>query len=116
MELNKQGIVVVSSYEVEYVVASHTACQALWIDMLFEELNNSEVLKTKFLVDNKSIIDIENHPISHRMSNYIERTYHFLRDQIDKEKLKNEYCKTELQLAYILMKPLKKVGSKVSRD
>lgn len=34
----KQSIVSLSSYEAEYVVASLTACQALWLSMLLEEI------------------------------------------------------------------------------
>lgn len=33
--------------------------------------------------------------------------YHFLRDQVNKDRLEIEYCKLELQLADILTKPLK---------
>ena len=34
----KQGILDLSSCEVEYVVASYVACQAPWIEMMLEEL------------------------------------------------------------------------------
>lgn len=35
--------------------------------------------------------------------------YNFLRDQVNKEKLELEHCKSKVQLADILTKPLKKV-------
>lgn len=43
--------------------------------------------------------------MSHGRRKYIEMRYHSLRNQVGKEILKIEYCKTELQLAYILTKP-----------
>lgn len=76
--------------------------------MPLEELNVSEVVKIKPLVDNKSIIYQENDPTSDGKSKHIYRKYHFLKDQADKEKLKIEYCNIEIELVYILMKPLKK--------
>ncbi|GAU25658.1 hypothetical protein TSUD_265850 [Trifolium subterraneum] len=77
----KQGIVALSSCEAEYV---------------------------KLLVDNKYAIDLANHPMSHGRSKHIEMRYHFLKDQVNREKLELEYCKSEIQLADILTKPLKK--------
>jgi NADH:ubiquinone oxidoreductase subunit C len=41
-------------------------------------------------------------------SKHIERRFHFLRDQVNKEKLELEYCNTEIQLADILTKPMAK--------
>jgi len=64
----KQGIVALSPSEAKYVATSYAACQALWIEMLLEELNAFEVDRIKFLVDNKSAIDLANHPISHGKS------------------------------------------------
>lgn len=60
----KQSLVVLSSCEVEYVVASYVACQAVWRDMLLEELKIIEPKKMKLFVDNKSAIDLKNHHVS----------------------------------------------------
>ncbi|GAU44417.1 hypothetical protein TSUD_100640 [Trifolium subterraneum] len=106
--LKKQGIVALSSCEAEYVAASFAACQANWIEMLLSELKAVEVTMMKLLVDNKSAIDLANNPVSHGRSKHIERRFHFLRDQVNKEKLELEYCNTEIQLADILTKPMAK--------
>lgn len=39
----------------------------------------------------------------------IKRKYHFLRDQVSKNKSEIEYCNTKMQLANILTRPLKRV-------
>lgn len=96
--------------EDEYVVASYAVCQAVWIEMLLEELKIMEPKKMRLFVDNKSAIDLGNHPMCHGRSKHLERRYHFLRDQVNKGKLEHEHCKSKLQLADILNKPLKKVG------
>lgn len=79
----KQGISVLLSCEVEYVAASCAACQASWIEMLLDELKVMESKKMKLFVDNKSTIDLTNHPICHGRSKYIKKRYHFLRDQVN---------------------------------
>jgi hypothetical protein len=104
----KQGIVALSSCEAEYVAASFAACQANWIEMVLSELKAAEVTKIKLLVDNKSAIDLANNPVSHGRSKHIERRFHFLRDQVNKDKLELDYCNTEIQLADILIKPMAK--------
>lgn len=53
------------SYEAEYVAASYAACQALWIEMLLEELKIMESKKIKLYIDNMSSIDLSNHPMCH---------------------------------------------------
>lgn len=50
--------------------------------------------------------------MSHGTSNHIKIKYNSIQDQDDKEKLKIEYCKTEIQFADIIAKSLKKVRSK----
>lgn len=67
----------------------------------------SDIVKIKLLVDDKSSIDLANHPMNHSRSKHIKRRYNFLRDQVGKEMLNIKYCKTKLELAYILTKPLK---------
>jgi len=46
--------------------------------------------------------------INHGRSKHVERKFHFLRDQVNKHSLELYYCKTELQVANIQTKPLKK--------
>lgn len=77
--------------------------------MMLEELKVMEHKKMKLFVDNKSSIDLTNHPMSHGRSKHIERRYHFLRNQVNEGKLELEYCKSEVQLDDILTKPLKNI-------
>jgi hypothetical protein len=90
----KQSIVALSSCEAEYVAAAQATCQAVWLESLLN-------------VDNKSTISLARNPIAHGRSKHIETKYHFLRDQVSKEKLTIEHCNTNVQIAVILTKPLK---------
>ena len=112
----KEPVVALSSCEAEYIAASEAACQAVWLDALIKELQLEKSGKVKLLVDNKSAIDLAKHPASHGRSKHIETKFHFLREQVNNEKLKIEHCRTEDQLADILTKALKLERFRCLRD
>lgn len=72
-----------------------------------EGLKVMEQEKIKMFVDNKSTIDLVNHPMNHDKNKNIERMCHFLKDQVNKRKLKLEYYISEVLLADTLTKLLK---------
>lgn len=76
--------------------------------MVIEESKVIEHDKVKLLVDNKSIKDLVNHLMSHGRNKYIKRKYHFLKNQMNKQKLELKYCKSKLQFSDMFTKPLKK--------
>ncbi|RDX90254.1 Copia protein, partial [Mucuna pruriens] len=86
----KEHVVALSSYEAEYITTSELACQGQ---------KNSK--KVKLLVDNKSTINLARHSPSHGRSKHIGTRFHFLREQINNEKLQIEYCRTKIQFADI---------------
>ena len=112
----KEPVVALSSCEAEYITTSEAACQAVWLDALIKELQLEKSGKVKLLVDNKSAIDLAKHPASHGRSKHIETKFHFLREQVNNEKLKIEHCRTEVQLADILTKALKLERFRCLRD
>lgn len=112
----KQSVVALSSCEAEYIAACSAACQGIWLSSLLEELKAGFGSSVNLLVDNKSAIDLAKNPVSHGRSKHIETKFHFLRQQVEKEKIKLEHCRTEVQLADILTKPLKIDQFKKLRD
>jgi len=84
----KESVVALSSCEVEFIAASMEACQAQWINMLLVQLKLKENEKMELTVDSKSAIDLTNHLVAHGRSEHIETKFHFLRDQVNKGKLK----------------------------
>jgi len=61
----------------------------------------------KIYVDNVFAINLAKNPVFHQRSKHIDIRYHFLRDQVRKNMIKLEYCKSEDQIADIFTKPLK---------
>lgn len=94
----KQSVVALSTCEAEYIVAAMAACQALWLEALMEELNLRDCSSMRLLIDNKSAIDLAKHPVAHSRSKHIETKFHFLCDQVSKEKLVLEFCRSKIKL------------------
>ncbi|RDX64940.1 Copia protein, partial [Mucuna pruriens] len=93
----KEHVVTLSYYEAEYIATSETAL--IWLEALMKDI--------QLLVDNKFVIDLARHPASHGRSKYIKMRFHFLREQVNNEKLQIEHCRTKIQFADILTKTLK---------
>lgn len=104
----KQGVVALSSCEAEYVIALFEACQASWLSILLEEIGLCKTGAMNMLMENKSAMDLAKNHVAHGRSKHIETRYHFLRDQVNNEKMKLVHCKTVMQVADVLTKPRKK--------
>ncbi|PNY02594.1 copia protein [Trifolium pratense] len=80
---------------------------AIWLESLLEELKISYMKPMRLNIDNKSAISLAKNPIAHGRSKHIETKYHFLRNQVSKDKLTVVHCRTNVQIADILTKPLR---------
>ncbi|GKU98369.1 hypothetical protein SLEP1_g11381 [Rubroshorea leprosula] len=103
----KQSVVALSTCEAEYVAAASSACQAIWLLNLMNQIYAPMKGPMKIFVDNVSAIDLAKNPITHGRSKHIDVRFHFLRDQVGKKAIELVYCKSENQVADILTKPLK---------
>ncbi|XP_028216688.1 uncharacterized protein LOC114398721 [Glycine soja] len=74
--LKEVDVVALSTCEAEHIVAAMTACQALWLEALMEELNLRNYSPMRLLMDNKSAIDLAKHPVAHGWSKHIETKFH----------------------------------------
>jgi len=59
----------------------------------------------KLLIDNMCAINLAKNPIAHGKSKRIETRFHYLRDQVNKCKIKVEYCSIMDQVVDIFTKP-----------
>jgi hypothetical protein len=100
-------VVALSTCEAEYISACHAACQGVWLQSLLLEMHLNKNEEFELMIDNKSAISLAKNPVAHGRSKQIETKFHFLRDQASKGKLKLTHCKTDVQVADILTKPLK---------
>ena len=105
----KQNVVALSSCEAEYIAASATTCQSMWIIRFVVELLNIKVSPFKLFVDIKSAIALSKNPSQHRRSKHIETKFHFIRDCVEKGYVEVDYMKTELQLVDSFTKSLERI-------
>ena len=103
----KQPIVALSTTEAEYIAAAFCACQCVWIKRVLEKLDPKEQKSTLILCDNNSTIQLSKNPFFHEKSKHIDIRFHFLRDLVKDGGVKLSYCKSEVQIADIMTKPLK---------
>jgi hypothetical protein len=102
----KQKVVALSSCKAEYIVAATTACQGVWLRRLLSDLMNKEEERVVLNIDNKSAISLCKNPVHHDRSKHIDTKYHYIRECVEKSKIKVNYVCTDDQLADILTKSL----------
>lgn len=103
----KQPIVTLSTTEAEFVAAASSACQAIWLRKILEELQFKQQEATLIYCDSSSTIKLSRNPVLHGRSKHIDVKYHFLRDLTKEKVIDLVYCKSEDQVADIFTKPLK---------
>ncbi|XP_076951988.1 secreted RxLR effector protein 161-like [Bidens hawaiensis] len=79
----KQNTVALSSCEVEFIAATATACQAIWLKGLLEEITEKSVEAITLRVDNKSVILLMKNPVFHGRNKHIDTKYHFIRECVE---------------------------------
>ncbi|GAU38979.1 hypothetical protein TSUD_378550 [Trifolium subterraneum] len=104
----KQSVIALSSCEAEYVAGSLAVCQANWLQSLLSEMKIIDNITLMLKIDNKSTINLVKNHVSYRKSKHIETRFHFLRDQVNKGKLRLKYCPIDDQQADILTKVVKR--------
>ncbi|KAF2286048.1 hypothetical protein GH714_009932 [Hevea brasiliensis] len=102
----KQEIVAQSTVEAEFIAATATVNQALWLRKLLADLHMEQKESTKVFVDNQAAIAISNNPVFHEKKKHFSIKLFFLRDVQKDGAVCLKYCKTENQLADIFTKAL----------
>jgi hypothetical protein len=103
----KQQVVTLSTTEAEFVAAATSACQAIWLRRILEELQFYQHEPTVIHCDNSSTIKLSRNPVLHGRSKHIDVRYHFLRNLVTEKIIDLVYCRSEDQVADILTKSLK---------
>ena len=102
----KQSIVALSSCEAEYIAATSTTCQAVWMIRLIRELTSDDESKVKLLVDNQSAITLSKNTGHHNRTKHIDTRYHFICECVEDKRIEIVFIQTEDQLADIFTKAL----------
>ncbi|XP_038707298.1 secreted RxLR effector protein 161-like [Tripterygium wilfordii] len=76
----KQPVVTLSTIEVEFISAESSACQAMWLRRILQQLKHDQCKVIVVYCDNVSAIKLSKNPVMHGHSKHIDVCFHFLRD------------------------------------
>ena len=102
----KQSCVVLSSAEVEYMALASAAQEALWMQRLQNDLNETSVKSTLIYGDNQSTINMAKNSQYHGRAKHIDIKFHYIREQVEKKAIQLEYCESKNMVADMLTKAL----------
>ncbi|XP_019229122.1 PREDICTED: uncharacterized protein LOC109210203 [Nicotiana attenuata] len=103
----KQQVVALSTAEAEYMAATSSATQALWLRRMLGFLQHKQVSPTIIFCDSKSAIELKKNPVFHGRSKHIDIKFYFIRDLVQDKEIVIEYRKTGEQVTDVFTKPLK---------
>ena len=76
----KQLVVTLSTTKAEFIAAASSACQAVWLRRILQQLNHEPRKSTTIYCDNSSTIKLSKNPVLHGRSKHIDVRFHFLRE------------------------------------
>jgi reverse transcriptase-like protein len=102
----QQEIISLSTTESEYIAATYTAKEALWLRQLILQLFGITLDASTLFSDNQSAIALTKEHQYHARTKHIDVRFHFIRWIIEEGKLRLVYCPTGDMVADILTKAL----------
>eukprot|EP00253_Pinus_taeda_P003201 PITA_03201 len=91
----KQKSMSLSTAEAEYIAASMSSCEVVWLRKLFSEVFGYTLDTTVILCDNQSGIRLSENPVFHDRSKHIDIRYHFIRDMVQRGAIRLHHIDTD---------------------
>lgn len=101
-----RGNCALSTMETEYVAATSSAYQAIWLRRLLEDMGQVQVEATEIFCDSRLAISITRNPTMHRRTKHMDIRFHFIRGLVADGKIILKHCGIDEQLAGVFTKPL----------
>ena len=101
----QQKCVAVSTTEAEYIAASESVKDIIWMKRLLNGITGCVITSTLY-VDNQSAIKIIKNPEHHKRTKHIDISYHFIREKFMEGIFNLDYISSGSQMADILTKPI----------
>ena len=101
----RQSVVALSTAEAEYIAATESAKDGIWLKNLLKDLEckqNTVILHE----DNQACIALSKNPQFHSRTKHIQVDYHYIRDQVENGEFILKYIPTKSQLADLTTKGL----------
>ena len=102
----RQTSVALSSTEAEYVAATLTAKEGLWIKTIIQELDIFNLSEMKIYCDNQSCIKLAENPKITDQNKHIRARHHFIRELVAAKEFSIQFTPTTSMWADFLTKPV----------
>ena len=99
----RQAIVALSTIEAEYMAATHTSKEVVWLQILCSGIGFVQE-GVRSYCDSQSEIFLEKNPSYHAKTKHIDVQYHFVRDMVEEKKVLLEKVGTLKNVADSLTK------------
>jgi hypothetical protein len=104
----KQPIVSIYSVEAEYVTATSTSCQAVWLRRILKDMSHTKNERNLIFCDNTLAIYLSKNHVFHNKSKHIHTLFHFIHELVNNGGIALKFYGSQDQLADIFTKPLGK--------
>lgn len=101
-----QKAVTISTAEAEYIAASESVRDIVWIKRLISEVCFGKQIKTTLHMDNQAAIQMIKNPVFHKRTKHVDVRYHYIRERYEQKDFDLVYISTDQQVADIFTKPL----------
>jgi hypothetical protein len=91
----KQQVVALFSCEAEYIAATTTSTQALWLARLLGDLLDRDAEAVELRVDSKYALALAKNLVFYERSKHIRVRYHFIRSCLDEGSVRANYINTQ---------------------
>ncbi|CAA7265258.1 unnamed protein product [Cyclocybe aegerita] len=102
----RQEIISLLTTESEYIAATYTSKEALWLRSLISQLFNTSLGSTTLFSDNQSAIALAKDHQYHARTKHINVWFHFIRWIVENGSIRLVYCPTDEMVADTLTKAL----------
>ena len=102
----KQGVISLSSTEVEYIAQTHAAKEGIWLRSFMKEIRGGEEKPLTISYDNQGAIALAKDNKFHARTKHIDLQYHFIHEAVEDGKIQVKYILTDDNVLDIFAKPL----------
>ena len=102
----KQGVVLLSSTEAEYVVQMHAAKEGIWLRSFMKEIQGGEEKTLTISCNNQGAIALAKDNKFHARTKHIDLQYHFIHEAVKDGKIQVKYVPMDDNVSDIFNKPL----------
>lgn len=102
----RQSVIALSTAESEYIALFEGVVEGVWLHQLLSDIGSKLSDAMTICVDNQSAIAIANNNKTSKRTKHIDVKYHYIREAIDNEKVRTQFCPSAENIADIFTKPL----------